>query len=127
MKALLTGLLLLGLSLSGKSPAQAADFNCALARLPAEFVICHDDELWNVDETNAAIFYKLRDGAPRNQRQLINASERSWLRERNSCAFDRECIADAYATHMTYLCDLTENFGLGISECEEEITVRVDE
>jgi hypothetical protein len=102
------------------APARGAAFNCDLATKPTEILICQDEVLSFADDRNAEIFYRLRGQLTPEQARIFNAREREWLKARNYCGYNRDCVLNAYALHFSYLCGEAENFGFGFMECEED-------
>ncbi len=83
----------------GASGATAQSFDCSKARLAAEFAICDSQRLSRLDEEMSALYF----GLPYVIRQEIKGSQRRWLRRRNACGYDRECIARAYRRRIDVL------------------------
>ena len=62
--------------------ALAQSFNCQYARKPAEVAICKFDELGNLDEQMASLYYALPDYAREELEDsgaLAEAARRMWL------------------------------------------------
>jgi uncharacterized protein len=111
----LTALALIALATS----AQAVSFDCNKATEPTEALICQNDALSVLDSQNAAIFYRLREVVPFQHRASFNARERAWISSRNACSLNYYCVMYSYTQHISDLCTMAENFGMGLAECEE--------
>lgn len=85
------------------SPSQAASFNCRLAALPAEVLICNDPRIGALDEAMARRFYVLINTAPPDAAIQIKAEQRAWIRGRNLCGYDGQCVANAYRHRLHQL------------------------
>ena len=85
------------------SPASTASFNCALANLPAELAVCNDDMLGSLDEQMAAEYFPLINAAPPEAALVIRAEQREWLKRRNACGYDLQCILGAYRAQLQRL------------------------
>lgn len=82
------------------SPGQPvrASFPCAHARGAAERTICTDPALAGLDRSVAAAFRLAGNGANGIVRvadtSALLASQRAWIRTRDACGLDRQCLAD---------------------------------
>ena len=85
------------------SPSTATSFDCRLAALPAEIAICNDGMLGALDEEMARQYYTLINIAPPDAVLQIRAEQRAWLRGRNLCFHDRQCVAGAYRHRLQQL------------------------
>jgi uncharacterized protein len=93
----------LGLLLLCSSAASAQSFNCRYAKTPDEVLICQDPRLSALDERLSSMFFRLRNTLPPRQRELLDAEQQSWLRERMSCGRDAACIAAVYQRRIRQL------------------------
>jgi uncharacterized protein len=80
--------------------ASGQAFDCAAAYLPAEMAICGDDMLAALDEELAADYAALVARAPDWAADRIRTEQEDWLRLRNDCGFDPQCVAGAYRSRM---------------------------
>jgi uncharacterized protein len=80
-------------------PAAAQSFDCAKARLPTEIAICNSVRLSRLDEEMASLYF----GLPHYVREDVKRSQRRWLRRRNACRYDRQCIAREYRRRIGVL------------------------
>jgi len=81
------------------TPAAAQSFDCAKARLATEIAICNSARLSRLDEEMASLYF----GLPHYVREDVKRSQRRWLRRRNACRYDRQCIARAYRRRIDAL------------------------
>ena len=76
-------------------PALAAGMNCAQAKTPTELAICADADLLRQDSELSAAYGKLGAVRP-DGRAALRQEQRDWLRARNRCGADANCIRDQY-------------------------------
>jgi len=95
MRLLLALILLAG----GYLSASAQSFNCRYAKKSAEVAICKYEELGRLDEEMASLYYAL----PEYAREEIKASQARWLRRRNACGYNYDCIEEAYRQRIYFL------------------------
>ena len=87
--------------LSAATPASAQSFSCARAQLPSELAICNDEELIVLDEELSALFADIRISvANTNRVRTFAKSHEQWLRERNQCAQDFQCLRQSYRNRI---------------------------
>ncbi len=87
------------------SPAQAASFNCAKAKLPSEKTICAKPTLSILDQrmgTKYKALIKLL-GAGSAQASSIRAEQVWWLGRRNACGTDVFCLRGQIADRIVDL------------------------
>ena len=100
------GLVVAGLGMTAYSTAdaEAQSFSCARAQIPSELAICNNEDLIILDEQLANLFADRRitakDGV---QIQQISQKQGEWLRERNSCTLDFECLQRQYKNRIRVL------------------------
>lgn len=80
--------------------ALSQDFDCTEAFLPAEMAICGDGELQALDEQLSADYSALLARAPDWAADRIRNEQRDWLRLRNDCGYDPQCVAGTYRSRM---------------------------
>ena len=100
------------------TPASAAGFNCAYAKLSTEVLICQDDTLSRLDEANARVYSALKNALPRHLKSPFNQIGRQWLKDRNACGFDAECVSHQYVLHFAYMCSVGSR--LNLPDCEDQ-------
>ncbi len=77
--------------------ASAQSFNCAKANTKAEFAICNNEDLLSLDEQMAAVFHIQRSKLPSSSdRQKASQVQTKWLKKRNSCNLDWQCLQVQY-------------------------------
>jgi len=96
MRAVLLVGVLLALSATG---ASAQSFDCGKARLASEKAICDSARLSRLDEEMASLYF----GLPHYLRKDIEREQLRWLRRRNACRYDGQCIARAYRRRIQTL------------------------
>ena len=80
-----------------------ASFPCAKARSASKKALCSDASLAGWDRSVAAAFRLLRDGggpddiAPEDDTPALVASQQAWVRSRDRCGADRQCLLDRMA------------------------------
>ena len=85
------------------SDAQAASFNCAYAKLPAEVAICNDEELGSLDVPMSRLYYSDIHKLPWEQVTEVKAEQKAFIKERNACGSDDVCITDSYNARIERL------------------------
>jgi uncharacterized protein len=78
----------------------AASFDCKLARAKVETMVCADSGISKLDEQLDAAYTHIRKIS--SDEQAEKALQRTWLRERNTCA-DLACLQRAYASRIAEL------------------------
>lgn len=94
------------------SQASAQAFNCNFAKQPDEIAICRDDSLKAADEQMADRFFKVRQQLSGEGLKQLNAGQKDFLKRRNFCGTDADCIAGMYAERMETICSLAQEFGV---------------
>jgi uncharacterized protein len=92
-------------SLSSPAPeAQAASFACDRPDLAAdEKVICADRGLNDMDVKMATTFELLTGLMPMGNRDILRDDQSAWLKTRQACGGDADCLQNAYAVRMQQL------------------------
>lgn len=94
--------------------AQAASFNCRFARLPDERAVCADLTLNDQDVRMAQLYDITRRLVPMGTRGAIMDRQVVWLRQRQACGANRQCLANAYAGRIAELNQVMERvYGQG--------------
>ena len=79
-------------------------FDCSKATTETEFAICNDPELSALDERTSKAYSRARhseDGKQFKRNQL------EWIKTRNACLSDTECLKNAYEEVLSSLKDFT--------------------
>lgn len=79
--------------------------NCAQAKTPTEQAICADADLLRRDSELSVVYGKLGAARP-DGRNALRQDQRDWLRARNRCGADANCIRDQYLVRLSALQDL---------------------
>ena len=67
----------------------------------SELAICNDEELIVLDEELSALFADIRISvANTNRVRTFAKSHEQWLRERNQCAQDFQCLRESYRNRI---------------------------
>ena len=103
------------------TPASAAAFNCNYAKLPTEVLICQDETLSSIDEANARVYYAVANALPAYLKPAYRKNGRQWLKDRNACGFDAECVAHQYVLHFQYMCNIARG-GMVLPDCTDVST-----
>ena len=78
-------------------PASAQSFSCANAQIPSEMAVCNNESLLIKDEQLAALFASAIIQASTNgDSQSVSNEHSKWLRDRNACAVDFDCLEKRY-------------------------------
>jgi uncharacterized protein YecT (DUF1311 family) len=75
-------------------------FDCSRAQADAEYAICSSQELWAFDRAMASLYFFYKRDAGTRLADSFLQSQRAWLRERNSCAFDERCLKNSYMDRL---------------------------
>lgn len=104
----LTGLLF-GLTLSGR-PASAASFDCERGNLAAdEKVICDTRTLNDADVKMVTTFDILTGLLAMGNRGKLQDEQSAWLKKRQACGEDVECIRASYTERLKQLDEAYKN------------------
>lgn len=77
------------LELRQENPTIAASFPCGKAKTATERAICADYDLAAWDRSLSSVY---KDACEFGRGDLIRAEQESWIRERDSCGGDRDCL-----------------------------------
>jgi uncharacterized protein len=91
---------LIALCLISTSRASAQSFNCLNASTPTEQVICNYPYLGDLDEEMASRYFTLRNAVGSRTRNILQADQRNWLKQRNGCGYDYRCVESAYLNRI---------------------------
>lgn len=93
-----------GLTLFWSLPSSAQSFSCAAAERSAEFAICNDETLQQLDqEIGALIRARFEEAETRPQRQATSREHNDWLKKRNACGSDLTCLNLRYEERLSTL------------------------
>ena len=103
--------LLIGFALWAAAPmASAASFDCDRADLAVdEKVICDTRSLNDADVKMVTTFDILVNLLPMGNRDKLQEEQSAWLKKRQACGEDVECIRRAYAERMKQLDEAYRN------------------
>jgi uncharacterized protein len=92
-------------SLSAPAPeVWAASFDCGRPDLAAdEKVICDDRGLNDLDVKMATTFELLAGLMPMGNRDILRDDQSAWLKTRQACGADTDCLRKAYAVRLEQL------------------------
>jgi uncharacterized protein len=111
MKTMTTGLIgLLLLAGATGSAGAAPSFSCTYIARPAERAICSSTYLSYLDRRLEHWYAKARERAAYfDQTGWLKRSQRDWLAARNSCGYDKACLAEKYHERIAWLRDYYEH------------------
>ena len=76
---------------------------CPQAGTPTERAICANDDLSALDLELEAVYKARRQRLNNNARETLLAEQRSWLRRRNACGAQNDCLVQSYAARLQVL------------------------
>lgn len=76
---------------------------CPQAGTPTERAICANDDLSALDLELEAIYKARRQRLNDNAREALLSEQRSWLRKRNACGAQNDCLVQSYAARLQVL------------------------
>ncbi len=77
--------------------ANAQSFSCADAQTSAEFAICNNEDLLDLDERLAVAYFNHKTNLQTSpQRQQISREQNTWKIKRNLCELDWTCLKLRY-------------------------------
>ena len=75
-------------------------FDCTRAATPTERVICEEPSLWVRDRAMAALYSSLRENYGPALRAQLRDTQHAWILWRDSCAWDKDCVLEAYRVRL---------------------------
>ena len=97
-------------SLAGTLPVHAASFDCEKTDLKAdEKAICEDRALNDQDVRMVTTFDILTQLMAMGARDTLRTEQSEWLKTRETCAADIECLTKSYKDRMTKLGEAFQN------------------
>ncbi|WP_269913836.1 lysozyme inhibitor LprI family protein [Acinetobacter sp. HY1485] len=101
---------LLGLLLFGTmSLGHAASFPCTQAKTSTEKTICNTRSLNDADVKLVTIYNIVLHAVPMGGRDDEKSAQYQWLKKRNTCGADGQCIANAYSIRQQHLDSIINN------------------
>lgn len=105
-----TLLVALALSAALPAPGRAASFDCGKSDLAAdEKAICDDRALNDADVKMVTTFDLLSGLLAMGARGAMQDGQITWLKARQACNSDVECLKSAYATRLKQLDEIYQN------------------
>lgn len=97
-----TGLLVASLGLGVMASQAAADpsFSCSDKLSETEAVICSDEKLSRLDVDLAKTYERALDDVSERRAQSLRDEQKAWIRRRDDCRFDKDCIRHAYSDRL---------------------------
>ena len=86
---------------AANSPIQPS-FDCATNTGPSELAVCGDRGLAKLDVDMDALYQNLRRLSPS---ELLRDEQRKWLKARDACGFDTNCLRSLYVARVQRLRD----------------------
>ena len=86
-----------------KRQTSSPSFDCSVATLPVEHMICNSDRLADLDNRVASQYRQMTSDygvVPK-----LVASQRDWISQRNACA-DEKCVEKAYDDRIGVLANV---------------------
>lgn len=99
------GLCVLGIGFS----AQAASFPCNKAVTNTEKTICRVSNLNDADVQMSTVYKIVLSALPMGGRDQEKDAQSQWLKQRNLCNANIQCLAVAYKIRQQHLDDIIQN------------------
>jgi len=90
-------------ALASPGMAGAQSFNCNYAKAPDEVMICNSPSLSKLDEQMSVMYFQTRNSLAGAPRARLEGDQVAWLRGRQACGGDPDCLADAYRERIHQL------------------------
>ena len=104
---------LLAFAVLAPSVGHAASFNCKAAATPTEKAICGNNQLSSLDDQTSGMYYTILGASPPAATlSAVKNAQASFLKQRDSCGADFNCLVDAYTSQIMYLKQTKEQLGL---------------
>ncbi len=71
-------------------------YDCSGALNATEAAICGDKDLWIRDRITSSIYFFVMKYGPKDRQTRIRSLQREWLKERNKCLGDVQCLSNIY-------------------------------
>jgi uncharacterized protein len=99
-------------ALFAASSANAASFDCRRATMQAESTICENANLNGLDERTAGMYFLIvGSSAPPATVAQVKEAQTKFLKSRNACGPNINCLVDAYTSQMMFLRSVKDNLG----------------
>ena len=69
--------------------------------------MCRDPSLWTLDRCEEDLYAQVRRMAKRSVLKAVAQNEAEWVRRRNRCRADVDCIVEEYADRIDELQEIT--------------------
>lgn len=84
--------------------AARPSFNCAKASTVVEQQICQTPVLSELDRELASTFSAIRKASNKPTQSVLLTSQRDWMRARNTCGADVDCLKESYLHRIDQVC-----------------------
>jgi uncharacterized protein YecT (DUF1311 family) len=78
-------------------------FSCSAAATPTELALCRQSELWAKDRAMNSIYMWVRTNVEKSVRKRLLEVQRMWLKDRNGCGGDANCLNAVYDQRLSEL------------------------
>ena len=102
---------LLSMAFCWAGPVEAQSFNCRYAKKPVEVAICQDGNLGRLDELMAETYFDVISNLSPSKAAIVKAEQSGFLRQRNRCGYNFNCISGSYNIRLRELCDWADMTG----------------
>ncbi len=100
--------LLLCLALAAGTSAQAASFDCAKAAGDVEQAICNNPKLSDLDDGLNDNYQLAMANLPADQADALRIAQRSWLKQRDACQGQENCLNGLLSQRAAQLQDIAK-------------------
>ena len=85
--------------------SHAASFDCAKASTPTEHAICDNPQLSSLDDQTSGKYYTMISNGSLTPAQVsqVKAAQVKFLKTRDACGANYDCLIDAYTAQIMYL------------------------
>ncbi|VTX92911.1 lysozyme inhibitor LprI family protein [Acinetobacter ursingii] len=88
---------------------QAASFSCDKAKTATEKAICQNRSLNDADVRMVTTYNIVTHALPMGGRDAEKSAQYQWLKQRDSCRANVNCIAQRYSERQKHLDDIVQN------------------
>lgn len=96
-------LLCLSLTFGATASTQAASFDCAKATSDVEHSICNNPDLSSLDGQLSENYQSAIASLPGDQADALRIGQRSWLKQRDACNGQENCLSDLFSQRAAEL------------------------
>lgn len=75
-------------------------YNCGNSSTLTEYAICNSPDLWAMDRAMASLYTYYRENTDEYLSTDFLNSQRSWIRRRDQCLDDRNCLFERYSSRL---------------------------